>query len=77
MASALHQALKEFSPQGTSTATAQVNTIRAKLLRIGERIQANMCRMRLSLSQTSPDHDELFRQILVNLRDPGWPPLRL
>ena len=76
LAYVLHKALKEFGLQGTSLATAQVNTVRTKLLKIGGRITVSVRRVVLSLSQAYP-YQELFRQILSNLRRPASIPLRL
>ena len=76
MAYTLHIALREFGLQGTSLAKAQVSTIRTKLLKIGGRIQVSVRRVVLSLSQAYP-YQELFAQILLNLRRPEWVPLRL
>jgi len=76
MAYVLHKALKEFGLQGTTLATAQANTVRAKLLKIGGRITVSVRRVVLSLSQAYP-YQELFRQVLENLRRPASIPLRL
>jgi len=72
----LHKALKEFGLQGTSMESAQVNTIRSKLLKIGGRIRVSVRRVVLSLSQGSP-YQALFREILGNLRRLDWPPLQV
>lgn len=76
MAYVLHKALKEFGLKGTSLATAQVNTVRAKLLKIGGRITVSVRRVALSLSQAYP-YQDLFRQVLENLRRPASIPLRV
>lgn len=76
MAYVLHKALKEFGLKGTCIATAQVNTIRAKLLKIGGRIQVSVRRVVLSLSQAYP-YQALFREILGNLRRRESMPLRV
>lgn len=76
MAYVLHKALKEFGLKGTSMARAQVNTIRSKLLKIGGRITVSVRRVVLSLSQAYP-YQELFRQILGNLRRLESPPLQV
>jgi hypothetical protein len=73
MAYVLHKALKEFGLKGTSMARAQVNTIRRKLLQIGGRITVSVRRVVLSLSQAYP-YQELFREILGNLRCLNSPP---
>lgn len=74
MAYVLHKALKEFGLKGTSMARAQVNTIRSKLLKIGGRITVSVRRVVLSLSQAYP-YQELFREVLGNLRRLESPPL--
>jgi hypothetical protein len=56
--------------------SAQVNTIRAKLLKIGGRITVSVRRVVLSLSQAYP-YQELFREVLGNLRRRELTPLRL
>lgn len=76
MAYVLHQALREFGLKGTELATAQVNTIRNKLLKIGGRIRVSVRRVVLSLSQAYP-YQDLFHQILGKLRRPESIPLRL
>ena len=76
MAYVLHKALKEFGLRGTALATAQANTVRTKLLKIGGRITVSVRRVVLSLSQAYP-YQELFRQVLENLRRPASMPLRL
>jgi hypothetical protein len=76
MAYALHIALREFGLPKTALATAQVSTIRNQLLKIGGRIQVSVRRIVLSLSQAYP-YQELFLQVLTNLRNPEWMPLRL
>lgn len=76
MAYVLHKALKEFGLKGTSLATAQVNTIRNKLLKIGGRIMVSVRRVVLSLSQAYP-YQALFREILGNLRRLESPPLQM
>jgi hypothetical protein len=76
MAYVLHQALREFGLKGTSMATAQVSTIRNKLLKIGGRIRVSVRRVVLSLSQAYP-HRALFEQVLHNIRSPHSRPLRI
>jgi hypothetical protein len=76
MAYVLHKALKEFGLKGTSIASAQVNTVRNKLLKIGGRITVSVRRVVLSLSQAYP-YQELFREILGNLRRLESPPLQV
>jgi hypothetical protein len=76
MAHVLHKALKEFGLKGTSMASAQVHTIRSKLLKIGGRITVSVRRVVLSLSQAYP-YQELFREILRNLRRLKSPPLQV
>jgi len=76
MAYVLQQALREFGLKGTSLASAQVSTIRSKLLKIGGRIRVSVRRVVLSLSQAYP-YRELFKQILFNLRGPERVPLRV
>jgi hypothetical protein len=76
MAYTLHQALRVFGLKGTSLARAQVNTIRTKLLKIGGRIRVSVRRVVLSLSQAYP-YQELFEQVLLNLRRPVDVPLRI
>ena len=70
----LHKALKEFGTPGTSLATAQVDTIRIKLLKIGARIQVSVRRIHISLSEAYPFH-EVIRAVLRNLRHLHPPPL--
>jgi len=53
-----------------------VNTILAKLLKIGGRIQVSVRRVVLSLSQAYP-YQALFREILGNLRRLESIPLRV
>jgi hypothetical protein len=76
MAYTLHIALREFGLKGTLLAKAQVNTIRSKLLKIGGRIKVSVRRVVLSLSQAYP-YQDLFREVLKNLRCLEWRPLRL
>lgn len=76
MAYALHIALRKFGLKGTALAEAQVSTIRNQLLKIGGRIQVSVRRIVLSLSQAYP-YQELFQQILANLKHPDWMPLRV
>lgn len=76
MAYVLHKALKEFGLTGTALATAQVQTVRTKLLKIGGRINVSVRRVLLSLSQASPVRG-VFEQVLCNLRRPGHVPLRV
>jgi len=76
MAYVLHKALKEFGLKGTSLATAQVNTVRSKLLKIGGRITVSVRRVVLSLSQAYP-YQALFREIFGNLRRLNSPPLQV
>lgn len=76
MASVLHKALKEFGLKGTALATAQVRTVRTRLLKIGGRIGVSVRRVLLSLSQAFPDQ-AVFAQVLCNLRRPKHMPLRV
>lgn len=76
MAYVLHKALKEFGLKGTALATAQVQTIRTRLLKIGGRIRVSVRRVLLSLSQAFPDQ-AVFAQVLCNLRRPERVPLRV
>jgi hypothetical protein len=76
MAYVLHQALRTFGLEGTSLATAQVQTIRTKLLKIGGRIGVSVRRVVLSLSQAYP-YRALFEQVLRNLKRPEHVPLRV
>ena len=70
----LHKALIEFGTQRTSLATAQVDTIRIKLLKIGARIQVSVRRIPISLSEPYPFR-EIFGAVLRNLRHVHPPPL--
>jgi hypothetical protein len=76
MAYVLHKALKEFGLAGTALATAQVQTVRAKLLKIGGRINVSVRRVLLSLSQAFPER-AVFAEALCNLRRPQRVPLRV
>jgi hypothetical protein len=76
MACVLHKALKEFGLTGTALATAQVQTVRRKLLKIGGRINVSVRRVMLSLSQAFPER-AVFAEALCNLRRPQRVPLRV
>lgn len=69
----LHKALKEFGTKGTSLATAQVDTIRIKLLKIGARIQVSVRRIHISLSEAYPFR-EVLGAVFRNLRHSHPPP---
>jgi hypothetical protein len=76
MACVLHQALRTFGLEGTALANAQVQTIRAKLLKIGGRIRVSVRRVMLSLSQAYP-YRAVFEDALRKLRGPASVPLRV
>jgi len=56
MAYVLQQALREFGLKGTSLASAQVSTIRSKLLKIGGRIRVSVRRVELSGARLPSTH---------------------
>ena len=70
----LMHGLRRLGLAGTAHAKAQSTTIRAKLLKIGARIQITVRKVWLSFSQTCP-YAEDIAQILTNLqRNPVWKP---
>ena len=67
MAYLLHHVLREFGLAATEMEKAQAGTIRAKLLKIGAKIQVTVRRVVISLSESYP-YQDLFNRILMNLR---------
>ena len=76
MAYLLHVTLREFGLSNTELATAQVGTIRTKLLKIGGRIRVSVRRVWISLSESYP-YQSLFERILNNLRRQQPTPMRI
>ena len=72
----LHLTLREFGLKGTELANAQAGTIRTKLLKIGARIRVSVRRVWLSFSESYP-YQELFQQVLLNIRQQHPQPLRV
>jgi hypothetical protein len=70
----LHLTLREFGLKGTELASAQADTIRVKLLKIGGRIRVSVRRVWLSLSESYP-YQDLFERVLLNIREQRPPPL--
>jgi hypothetical protein len=63
----LMQALRRLGLRGTQMATAQCNTIRLKLLKIGAQVKISVRKVWVSLASGYP-YIELFRQVYRNLR---------
>lgn len=63
----LMQALRRLGLRGTKMATAQCNTIRLKLLKIGAQIKISVRKVWVSLASGYP-YLELFHQVYRNLR---------
>ena len=63
----LMQALRRLGLKGTQMATAQCNTIRLKLLKIGAQIKISVRKVWISLASGYP-YLELFHQVYRNLR---------
>lgn len=63
----LLQALRRLGLRGTSMATAQCETIRLKLLKIGAQVRITVRRIWVSLASGSP-YAEMFEQVYRNLR---------
>lgn len=76
MAYLLHHGLREFGLTGTEMQNAQAGTIRAKLLKIGGRIQVSVRRIVISLSESYP-YRKLFERILANLQSQRPHPLQV
>jgi hypothetical protein len=72
----LHLTLREFGLQGTELESAQADTIRIKLLKIGARIRVSVRRVWLSLSESYP-YQELFERVLLNIREQHPQPLQV
>lgn len=72
----LHLTLREFGLQGTELHSAQAETIRVKLLKIGGRIRVSVRRVWVSLSESYP-YQELFERVLLNIRRQRPPPLQV
>jgi hypothetical protein len=69
----LVHALRRLGLRGTKMARAQTHTIREKLLKIGAQIRVTVRKIWVSLAGGYP-YEELFRQVVANLR--GLMPLR-
>ena len=63
----LMQALRRIGLKGTKMATAQCNTIRLKLFKIGAQVKISVRNVWVSLASGYPYLD-LFRQVYGNLR---------
>ena len=63
----LLQYLREFGLKGTALETAQCDTIRVRLLKIGALVRVSVRRVLVSLSSAYP-YVTLFRQVLANIR---------
>jgi hypothetical protein len=63
----LMQGLRRLGLQGTQFASAQVNTIRLKLLKIGASVRLSVRRVWISMSSSYP-YQELFEMIWLKLR---------
>jgi hypothetical protein len=66
MAYTLAQALRRIGMAGTSLATAQVSTIRVRLLKLSGLVRISVRRIRIALSSAFPLQD-VFAQVLRNL----------
>jgi hypothetical protein len=62
----LMQALRRLGLRGTQMATAQCNTIRLKLLKIGAQVKISVRKVWVSLAGGYP-YLELFHQVYRNL----------
>ena len=67
LAYTLAQALRRIGLQGTSLATAQVSTIRVRLLKLSGLVRISVRRIRIALSSAFPLQD-VFAQVLRNLQ---------
>lgn len=63
----LMQALRRLGLKGTQMATAQCNTIRLKLLKVGAQVKITVRKVWVSLAGGYP-YVELFHQVYLNLR---------
>lgn len=63
----LMQALRRLGLKGTQMATAQCNTIRLKLLKVGAQVKITVRKVWVSLAGGYP-YVELFHQVFANLR---------
>ncbi len=68
-------ALRQNALTGTELQSARCDTIRLKLFKIGGIIRVSVRRLVLSLSESYPTRN-LFKQVLVNIRNLGAVPLR-
>ena len=68
LAYTLAQALRRIGLRGTSLATAQVSTIRVRLLKLSGLVRISVRRIRIALSSAFPLQDE-FAQALRNLTE--------
>jgi hypothetical protein len=69
-------AVREFGLAGTELQSAQCDTIRSKLLKIGARVRITFRKIWLSFSESYP-WQRLFRQVLLNLRRIRLPRLQI
>ena len=63
----LMQGLRRLALQGTQFATAQVQTIRLKLLKIGASVRLSVRRVWISMSSSYP-YQSLFETLWMRLR---------
>jgi Transposase DDE domain group 1 len=63
----LMHALRRVGLKGTELSTAQCDTIRLKLFKIGALIRLSVRRIRIAFSESYP-YSKLFRQVIENLR---------
>ena len=63
----LMQGLRRLALQGTQFATAQVQTIRLKLLKIGASVRLSVRRIWISMSSSYP-YQSLFETLWMRLR---------
>jgi len=63
----LIQTLRRLGLEGTALATAQCDTIRLKLLKVGTQIRVSVRKVWLSFAESYP-YAELFRQVYVKLQ---------
>jgi hypothetical protein len=63
----LMQALRRLGLQGTQMATAQCNTIRLKLLKVGAQVKVTVRKVWVSLAGGYP-YADLFYQVFRNLQ---------
>lgn len=68
-------ALRQNALAGTELQSARCDTIRLKLFKIGGIIRVSVRRLVLSLSESYPTQN-LFKQVLANIRNLGAVPLR-